>query len=114
MRYLMMFKPNEAPPPGEHACKKDKPEMRALLAKLTAEGVLLSTEGLLPSENGARVRLAGGKQTVTDGPFAEAKELVAGLAVVRVNSKAEAIEVAKQFLAIADGGEAEIREVMEA
>jgi hypothetical protein len=62
---------------------------------------------------GARVRQSDGKVTVTDGPFTESKELVGGFALIRVNSKAEAIERTKIFLNIAGDGETEIRQVWE-
>src|SRR5437763_11820365 len=100
-----MFKPNKNPPPGEHACKQNLPEMAELCGRLKADGVLQAAIGLLGSEAGARVRQTGGRLSVTDGPFAEAKELVAGVAVVEVPSKAAAVELAKQFLTIAGGGE---------
>ena len=113
MRYLMMFKPDRNPEPGEHACKQNLPEMAKLVGELTTAGVLLSSTGLLGSENGARLRLTGNKLSVTDGPFAEAKELVAGVAVVNVGSKAEAVELAGKFLRIAGGGDCEVRQVDE-
>jgi hypothetical protein len=68
----------------------------------------------LPSAKGARVRLSSGKFTVTDGPFAEAKEIVGGFALIRANSKEEAIEHTKKFLKVAGDGESEIRQVFEA
>jgi hypothetical protein len=89
-------------------------EMGKLIDEMTREGVLLATEGCLPSAMGARVRLANGKITVTDGPFTESKELVAGFALIRAASKAEAIELTKRFLKIAGEGESEIRQVFEA
>jgi hypothetical protein len=76
--------------------------------------VLLATEGCLPSALGARVRLAGGKFTVTDGPFTEAKELIGGFALIHARSKEEAIEHTRNFLKIAGDGETEIRQVYEA
>lgn len=76
-------------------------------------GVLLATEGCLPSALGARVRMSGGQFTITDGPFAEAKELIGGFALIRTNSKAEAVEMAKRFLKIAGDGESEIRQIYE-
>jgi hypothetical protein len=75
---------------------------------------LLATEGCLPSARGARVRLDGGKVTVTDGPFTESKELVAGFAILQANSKEEAIEITKNFLQVAGGGECEIRQIFTA
>jgi len=77
-------------------------------------GQLLATEGCLPSALGARVRHTGGKVTVTDGPFTESKELVAGFAILQASSKEEAIEIAKTFLDVAGGGECEIRQIFTA
>ena len=77
------------------------PRMMAAIGKLSEDmaraGVLVGMGGLAPSSMGARVRLAGGKVTVTDGPFTEAKELIGGYAIVEVKSKAEAIELARRF-----------------
>jgi hypothetical protein len=62
------------------------------------EGTLVDTGGLLPSKEGARVRLADGKITVTDGPFSETKEVIGGWAILKVDSKAEAIQIANEFM----------------
>ena len=113
MRFMMMFKPNEPLAPGESPCKQNLPEMAKLIGELKSTGVLLATEGLLPSDSGARVKLSRGKLAVTDGPFAEAKELVAGFAIVQVAGRAEAVEICKQFLTIAGGGEGDVLEVIE-
>jgi hypothetical protein len=85
--------------------------MARLMGELQESGVLVYTDGLMPPDKGARVKLSNGKLTVRDGPFAEAKELVAGFAVVDVKSKAEAVELAKRFLTIAGGGESDVLEV---
>jgi hypothetical protein len=69
---------------------------------------------LPPKPRGARVRLTGGKLTVTDGPFTEAKEVVGGFAILKTNSKEEAIELEKQFLPVAGEGECELRQLYEA
>ena len=63
-------------------------------------GYLLASEGCMPKAMGARVRLSDGKMTVSDGPFTEAKEVIRGFAILRANSKAEAVELAKQFLQV--------------
>src|SRR6266566_3421545 len=111
MRFLSIYKTVErnAPPSQE--------EM-AMMGKLVEEGMkagwLIATEGCLPSALGARVRISGGKLTVTDGPFTEAKEVVGGLAILQANSKAEAIEMTKNFLQVAGDGECELRQVYEA
>jgi hypothetical protein len=75
--------------------------------------VLQATDGLQPSSKGKRVRLAGGKVTVTDGPFTESKELVASYALLQVKSKEEAIEWTTRFLKVLGKGECEVRQVYE-
>ena len=62
------------------------------------DGTLVDTGGLLPSKDGARVRLAKGKITVTDGPFTETKEVIGGWAILKADSKAEAIRIATEFM----------------
>jgi hypothetical protein len=111
MRYMLMFKSDQPVPAGTSPCRKELPEMAKLMGELQRSGVLVFTEGLMPPDRGARVRCSGGKVTVRDGPFAEAKELVAGFAVVEVPSKADAVELAKRFLTIAGGGESDVLEV---
>jgi hypothetical protein len=111
MKFLSIYKTAErnAPPSQEEMSKMGK-----LIEEGMKAGWLLSTEGCLPSALGARVRLSGGKLTVSDGPFTEAKELVGGFAILRTNSKEEAIELAKQFLPVAGDGECELRQLYEA
>lgn len=111
MRFLSVYKTRErATPPT--------PEEMERMGKLIAEGVqagfLLGVEGCLPSAMGARVRLANDAVTVTDGPFTESKEVIGGLALLEANSKAEAIELVKQFLRVAGEGECELRQLYEA
>ena len=110
MRFLSIYKTVEknAPPTPEHMA-----EMGKLIEEFTKSGALLATEGCLPSSKGARVRFSGGKLTVTDGPFTESKELVAGFALLQAKSKEEAIELTKTFLKVAGDGECEIREIFE-
>jgi hypothetical protein len=111
MRFLSIYKSVEtgAPP---------SPEEMATMGKLIEDGMkagyLLSVEGCLPSAKGARIRLSGGKVTVTDGPFTEAKEVIGGFALLQANSKEEAIEYVKRFLQVAGDGECELRQVFEA
>jgi hypothetical protein len=80
--------------------------------ELAKAGVLLALDGLHPSSKGARIRFAGGKRTVTDGPFTEAKELIGGYWLWQVKSKEEAIEWASRCPAL-DGDTLEIRQVYE-
>ena len=94
MRYLMLLTATQpaTPPPPEL--------MEAIMqlgAEATAAGALLDTAGLAPSAAGVRVALSGGKLSVTDGPFAEAKETIS-YAVYEVRSKEEAVEWASRFL----------------
>jgi hypothetical protein len=111
MRFLSVYKCRETTAPPT-------PDEMARMGKLVEEGMkagfLLSVEGCLPSAAGARVRLSNGKVTVTDGPFTEAKELIGGLAILRANSKQEAIELARQFLGVAGDGECELRQLYDA
>jgi hypothetical protein len=92
-------------------------EEMAAMGKLIEEGMkagwLLATEGCLPSALGARVRRSGGNITVTDGPFTEAKEVVGGFAILKANSKEEAIQLAKDFLKVVGEGECELRPIYE-
>ena len=105
MRFLSIYKTAErgVPPSPEEMAKMGK-----LIEDEMKAGTLLATEGCLPTALGARVRISGGKLTVTDGPFTEAKEVVGGFALLKANSKEEAIELVKNFLHVAghvDDGE---------
>jgi hypothetical protein len=116
MRFMTLVKSAESsgPPPAE---------LMGAIAKLGAEAAqaraLVETGGLLPSAAGARIRLSGGRVTVTDGPFTEAKEVVGGYAVYEVSSKQEAIEWTKRFVELHKKhwpgweGEIEIRQIMD-
>jgi hypothetical protein len=111
MRFLSIYKTVErsVPPSQEEMSKMGK-----LIEEGIKDGWLLGTEGCLSSRLGARVRLSEGKLAVTDGPFTEAKEVVGGFAILKTNSKEEAIELAKQFLPVAGDGECELRQLFEA
>jgi hypothetical protein len=111
MRYLCLYKSEQdrsAPPTQDEIDK-----MGALIGEMTQKGVLLSTEGCKSSASGARVKLDNGKITVSDGPFTEAKEFVGGVAIISVNSKAEAIEWTKRFLSVVGKGVSELLEINE-
>ncbi len=93
--------------------EKDLAEMGKYNEELAKAGIMLAGDGLHPSSKGARVRFEGKKRTVIDGPFAEAKELIAGFWIWQVKSREEAIEWLKR--APFDGGtEVELRQVFEA
>jgi hypothetical protein len=110
MRFLSIYKTAETGVPPTQA---EMDAMGRLIEKSMASGVLLATEGCLPSITGARIRLDGSKVTVTDGPFTESKELIAGFALLQTNSKEEAIAACKEFLSVAGGGECELRQIFE-
>lgn len=84
------------------------------IEEIMKAGVLVASDGLTPSSKGKRVRLTEGKVTVTDGPFAETKELIASYALLEVKSMAEAIEWTTRFLDVLGGGECELRPLFEA
>ena len=98
MRFMMIVKAD----PSFEAGQPPNPALLAAIGELsekqTKSGVLIQSGGLLPSANGARVRVSGGRMTVTDGPFAETKELIGGFAILEAASKAEAIRLGKEFM----------------
>ncbi len=106
MRYMTIYKTEETTAPP---AQQDYEKMGRFIQELASRGVLVATDGLQHSSNGARVRISNGKYTVTDGPFTESKELVAGYAIIEVNSRAEAIELTKRFLSLMGKGESEVR-----
>ena|SRR5215218_3813276 len=116
MRFMMIYKPADTKDmeAGVPPTQKEMEDMGQFIGEMAAAGVLLMADGLLPTSTGARVRQSGGKVTATDGPFTEAKELIAGFAICQVKSKAEAVEWAKRFLKIAGDGESEIRQMYDA
>ncbi len=113
MRYMTIVKSSEpfgTPPPA----------LLEAIGKLAEEaikaGVFIETGGLLPTAMGSRVRLSGGKITVTDGPFTEAKELIAGYTIIQAKSKEEAMEWSRRFPNPAGPGkeaEIEVRQLYE-
>ena len=107
MKFLCVFK--SAKPEGEPPSQDELTKMGALIGEMTQAGVLLATEGCAPSAKGARVRREGGRTTVTDGPFTEAKEIIGGFALVKVASKDEAIAWTKRFIDVVGDGECEVR-----
>jgi hypothetical protein len=86
-------------------------EMDAFVAEAVEAGVLVATGGLAPTAAGKKVTYTRGKFSVTDGPFAEAKEIIGGWALMDVKDEAEAIEWTKRFLTIVGEGESRIRQV---
>ncbi|QNE18770.1 YciI family protein [Kribbella qitaiheensis] len=112
MRYMIINKADENTEAGRMVRQEVAEGVGKVVEDLSKAGVLLFAEGVHRSSLGARVKVAGGKRTVTDGPFAETKELIGGIIVVDVRTKDEAVEWAAR-LAEALDGEIEVRRVVE-
>jgi hypothetical protein len=112
MRVMVIVKATKESESGALPKEKDLTEMGRFNEELVKAGVMLAGEGLRDSAKGKRVRFAGGKKTVVDGPFAETKELVAGFWLWQVKSMDEAVEWLKR--APFRDAEVEIRQVAEA
>ncbi|WNV87837.1 YciI family protein [Umezawaea sp. Da 62-37] len=104
MRFLMMSMANDSQPDERLFA-----EMAAFIDEMTASGVLLATGGLEPG--GVRMTSIGDEVTVTDGPFTESKESVAGFALIEVRTKEEAIEMGRRFRRIVGDGVSVIQQV---
>jgi hypothetical protein len=114
MRFLCVYRPGTperlTPPTAD-----EQATMAKLIGDMAKAGVLLAVEGCRPSGYGAKVRLeADGQYSVVDGPFPETKELIAGLCMLQVKSKEEALEWTKRFLSIVKDGYSEIRQLHDA
>jgi hypothetical protein len=113
MRFMMLL-----PAPAQALEKFAVPSpdivlpMRKFNADMAKAGVLLAAEGLHPTSKGTRLRVSGGKPVITDGPFAEAKEVIAGFWIIQVKSKEQAVEWAKRC-PLPENGLIEIRQVFE-
>ena len=111
MRFMMIVKGDERSEAGVLPTEQELAEMAQYNEQLVKAGVMLAGEGLQASSKGAKVRFDGSKRTVIDGPFTEAKELIAGFWLIQVKSKEEAIEWAKRVPFTE--GEVELRQVFE-
>ena len=98
MRFLSMIRLNENT--GKVPSEKLMADMGKLMEEMVREGKLLRTGGLRPTKEGFRVRLRNGKMNMTDGPFTETKEVVAGYAILEADSKAEAKKLTERFLEV--------------
>ena len=113
MRFMVLVKANAQSEAGVLPSRELIAAMGEFNEEMARAGVLLAGEGLHPSSKGARIRFSGAKRTVTDGPFAETKELLAGFWLLQVESRAKAIEWASRA-PFGDGEEIEVRQVYEA
>jgi hypothetical protein len=111
MRYMMIVKADDRSESGVLPTEQELADMAKYNEELVKAGVMLAGEGLHASAKGARVRYNGSKRTVIDGPFTEAKELIAGFWLIQAKSKEEVIEWAKRVPFTE--GEVEIRQVFE-
>jgi hypothetical protein len=110
MKFMMIFESDpSAPPPSPETLEK----LGEYTHKMLASGTVVLTGGLVRPSRGLKIKNEAGKITVTDGPFAESKELIDGFAVVNVNSKEEAIALSTEFMQIAGDGKGEILEMFE-
>jgi hypothetical protein len=110
MRFLSIYKADERSTPHT---QEEMVKMGKLIEEGMTSGWLLATEGCLPTKLGVRVRRSSGKVTVTDGPFAETREVVGGFAILRADSKDAAVELARKFLQVVGEGECELRQLYE-
>jgi hypothetical protein len=111
MRFMVIVKADKKSEAGVLPSEKELADMAKYNEQLVKAGVMLAGDGLQPSSKGARIKYSGGKATVTDGPFSETKELVAGFWIWQVKSKQEAIEWLER--APFQDGELELRQVFE-
>jgi hypothetical protein len=116
MRFLMMHRLDERVPEAWNPTPEFMAKMGQAIQDWTEKGVLITAEGVHPSEKGALVRKARTEAvTVTDGPFAEAKEVIGGFALINAADRAEAVELARQYIQLFEGIEieVEVRQVVE-
>ena len=111
MRFMLIVKGDDRTEAGVMPTDKELADMGRFNDEMVKAGVMLAGEGLQASRKGARVKFAGGKPTVVDGPFAEAKELIAGFWLIQAKSKEEAVEWARRAPFV--DGEIEVRQVFE-
>ena len=114
MRFIVMVKASKDSEAGKMPSEELLGEMAKFNEELVKAGIMLDGNGLHPSSKGARVRFAGNKRSVVDGPFAETKELVAGYWIIQAKNLAEAVEWMKRCPnPHYDDGEIEIRQLFE-
>ncbi|TXL90290.1 YciI family protein [Streptomyces sp. IB2014 016-6] len=99
-RYLTTIHLDENNVPSDGPSPELMDRMGALIEEMNKAGVMLETAGLTPSAQGTRVLWSGGKISVTDGPFTEAKEVIGGYSILQAKNQAEAVEWSKRFLRV--------------
>jgi hypothetical protein len=113
MRYMVMHYQTQDMEDGVPSSAEEQAAIGRYMQEAAMSGVLLSGEGVASSSKGARVEVEDGTVRVIDGPFAEAKELIAGFAILEVDSLAEAVEHARKWAQIVGTHRVDVRKVME-
>jgi hypothetical protein len=109
MRFLMMHRLDESVPEAWNPSPEFIEKMGAFIQDSAEKGILITAEGVHPSEKGSLVRKAKSEGvTVTDGPFTETKEIIGGFALINAAERAEAVEFARQYVALFAGVEIEV------
>ena len=117
MRFMLIVKADERSEAGVMPTEKELADMANFNEDMVKAGVMLAGDGLQASAKGARVQFKGGKPTVKDGPFTEAKEVIGGFAIYELPSKDEAVKLTREFLQMQSDiwpdweGEVEIRQM---
>jgi hypothetical protein len=113
VRYMVMHYQTQEMEDGILPSAEQQAAIGEYMQEAAMSGVLLAGEGVASSSQGARVEVSGGKIRVIDGPFAEAKELIAGFAILEVDSLAEAVEHARQWALLIGTERVDVRRVIE-
>ena len=113
MRFMVMHYETQAMEDGVRPSPDEQAAIGQYMQEAAMAGVLLTGEGVAPSSEGARLEIADGNVRVIDGPFAEAKELIAGFAILDVRSLEEAVEHARKFALLVGTGRVDVRRVLE-
>ena len=112
VRVLVLLKADKAAEAGTPRVPEAQKKVDAVVAEMKSAGVLLGFETLTPSSKASRLQRVAGKNTWTDGPFAESKELISGYLILKLDSKQEAIEWATRYATILGDVEVDVREVV--
>lgn len=116
MRFMIIRKADKDTEAGVMPSEKLIADMMKYNEEMVKAGIMLAGEGLHPTTKGTRIKFHNGKPTFTDGPFAEAKEMIAGFTIIQVRSREEALEWVKRWPAADANGEVELelRQIFEA
>jgi len=110
MKFLMTYQGDTSKPPSRETLAA----IGAFTQEMMQSGVVIMTGGLVRPNTGTKLKLESGKFSVTDGPYAETKELIDGFALIKASSKQEAVELARRFMSVAGDGEGEVLQVFDA